>query len=435
MEKHVRFDKDTKPSSEDEDAGKADLQLSGPLAERLSEDIFTTIGPGMKAHLLRTILGPDEKDNFESIQINLSDLPFASTVPPEKSDRSAAAQMLGDTARLVLDLPDLEVDLTIRPVATSSTNDDAMASVREWVQASDFTRWISMDVPRPLLSMIGLLDSVGESEKGNEKHLAQVIAILKPSRLKLACEPLDEGSGTSKLSDISTPDFFDPTAPLLYAGRMPIVMAGNEYFTKPKQILNYLEIGPWIPVSDRCETEYGFVCSRWQIRVLAIRVVWPDKKRLIGRANKSPLPDILWDRSMGFSAMINGQTGSSCATEDEPIRTRIVLILERAKYAAKIADELNTLAENESPANSARQSEDTRTRLDALKEMVYFVCPNSSQEVKHIFSVHSKKKSREKGGKRPKKERAEEGKTIDLPPLKPDRDEKAAKVNNRQEHV
>lgn len=215
---------------------------------------------------------------------------------------------------------------------------------------------------------------------------------------------------------------------------MPLVMAGNSYFTQPDQILNYLEIGPWIPVSDKCETEYSFVCSRWQIRVLAIRVAWPDKKRqgLIKRSDQSPLAEILWDRTMGFSAMINGQTAPS-SRSGESIKTRIVLILDRAKHAAKIADELDRLAEEERKTSAARGSNDTQAHLEAFKEMIYFVCPDSSHEVRQIFSVRSKKK-----GKKDKVDTVaghEDGKVVDLPPLKPSKKREARKAETGRDHV
>jgi hypothetical protein len=403
------------------------VQLSEPLSGRISETNLTSMGHGMRIHLLKTVLGPNPEDTFESIQINLSELPYPRSRQSNKQDKATADRLLGDTARLVLDLRELEVDLTIRPDSSSADVEGRVTSVKEWIQASDTfatSDKVASDVPESMLPMIGLVDSVAEAEKQNEAHLSKLLAILKPSRVKLTEIYLREDADVKTLSDPPGPTFIDPSRPLVYGGRMPLVIAGNSYFTKPNQVLNYLEIGPWIPVSDRCETEYSFVCSRWQIRVLAIRVAWPDKK-LLKRSSSIALPEILWDRTMGFSAMINGQTGATVSGSEESVKTRIVLILDRAKYAAKIADEIGKLAYEESKASALRGSTDTKSHLKAFKEMVYFVCPQASQEVKHIFSVRSKKKKKDKADGAPKREQADGGKVVDLPPLEPSPKSKA----------
>jgi hypothetical protein len=420
--KTVRFDENQDSEAEDEDIPDIDVQLSEPLSGRLSETNMTSMGVGMRVHLLKTVLGTKPEDTFQSIQINLSELPYAPSRQPDKQDKAKADRLLGDTARLVLDLRELEVDLTVRPASFPSDDCGNKTTVKEWVQASgtfSTSDKVAMDVPESMLPMIGLVDSIPNAEKQNEAHLARMLAVLKPSRLKLTDTCLADDANVQTLSDPTGPAFIDPSKPLVYAGRMPMAIAGNDYFTKPNQVLNYLEIGPWIPVSDRCETEYSFVCSRWQIRVLAIRVAWPDKKRLVKRSSSTPLPGILWDRTMGFSAMITGQNGAAVSSSKESVKTRIVLILDRAKHAAKIADELDRLAQEEGKADIHRGSSDAKSHLEAFKEMVYFVCPQTSQEVKRIFYVHSKKKKRDQADIAPKKERAGRGKVVDLPPLEP----------------
>jgi hypothetical protein len=420
------------------------VQLSEPLSGRISETNLTSMGHGMRIHLLKTVLGPNPEDTFESIQIDLSELPYPRSRQSNKQDKATADRLLGDTARLVLDLRELEVDLTIRPASTTADGEGSGTSVKEWMQASNTfasSDKVATDVPEAMLGMIGLVDSVAEAEKQNEAHLSQLLAILKPSRVKLTEICLAEDADVKMLSDPPGPAFIDPSRPLVYTGRMPTIIAGNNYFTKPNQVLNYLEIGPWIPVSDRCETEYKFVCSRWQIRVLAIRVAWPDKK-LLKRSSSIPLPEILWDRTMGFSAMINGETGPTVSGSEESVKTRIVLILDRAKYAAKIADELDNLAYEEGKASALRGSTDTKSHLKAFKEMVYFVCPQASQEVKHIFSVCSKKKKKkDKADGAPKRAQADGGKVVDLPPLAPSPKSKLdeictdGNVESSREHV
>jgi hypothetical protein len=346
--------------------------------------------------------------------MDLTALPHSRTTLPEASDVDRAEAQLGEAARLVLDLKELEVDLTVRPAALE---ENEMVPVREWLEGSELLsamRTICEQVPAALLPLLGMVDAVEESQKQNENHLARLLAILKPSRVRLLETPpissLEEG-------ETARQNFCDPLLPLVFTGRMPLAIAGNTYFTQPSQILNYLEIGPWIPVSDRCETEYGFVFSRWRIRVLAIRTRWPEKKGMLKRSSKSPLPGILWDQTMGFCAMMAG------TNDTDGLNTRIVLIMERVKHAVKFAEEIDKLAKKEMETEDKAMAKYAKSRLKSFKKMMYFVCPEAGQEVQRLFPGSKDKRQTETSkGKRNKQKRDElKGeREIDLAPLEPD---------------
>ena len=390
-----------------------------PETIRLSEQISSTtrshISEGLSAYLLSIPSDPEGSSLTQSIQVDLTDLPHSRTTPPEAPDLDRAEAQLGEAARLVLDLKELEVDLTVRPAALEGSG---MVPVREWLEGNErfsTMRAICDQVPAALLPLLGMIDAIDESQKQNENHLARLLAILKPSRLRLLETPpassLEEGETNNRHT------FCEPLFPLVYTGRMPLAIAGNTYFTQPSQILNYLEIGPWIPVSDRCETEYGFVFSRWQVRVLAIRTRWPEKKGMLKRSSKSPLPGILWDQTMGIYAMMAGTNVSDGLT------TRIVLIMDKVKHAAKFAEEIDKFAKKEMELEDKAMAKNVKSRLKTFKKMMYFVCPEAGQEVQRLFPGSKDRRQTEKSkGKRTKQKRDEPGaeREIDLPPLEPD---------------
>lgn len=389
-----------------------------PKTMRLSGQISSTtrshISEGLSAYLLSIPSDPEGRSVTQSIQMDLTDLPHSRINPPEVSDVDRAEAQLGEAARLVLDLKELEVDLTVRP---ATLEESGMVSTREWLEGSNtFSAMttICQQVPAGLLPLLGLIDAVGESQKQNEMHLARLLAILKPSRVRVLETP---PMSSPEDGEINRQNFCDPLAPLVYAGRMPLAIAGNTYFTQPNQILNYLEIGPWLPVSDRCEAESGFVFSRWQIRVLAIRTRWPEKKSMLKRSSKSPLPGILWDRSMGFCAMMAGTNGT------DGLNTRIVLIVERLKHAVKFAEEIDKLAKKEMDTEDRAMAKDAKSRLKSFKKMMYFVCPEAGQEVQRLFSGSKDKRQpvKPKGERhRQKRDKLEFERETNLPPLEPD---------------
>lgn len=372
------------------------------LRRTLGEQESIELAPGLVAELF-TIAADDPGSPDQSLKVSLSMLPFQSDTDNSPLQSEAAFEALVKTAKVVLAVKHLEVDFEICP-PSRSTPDPNTIDTQPDIKTGRFGSASKLFTSRYPEHMAGLLGAANPPPthaglNDNERYLRDLLKVLKPARLKLSSvaqsiEPEHHSPVNKNLPCAWEPS---PTRPLVFAKRMPLAMAGNDLFTQPGQVLNYLEIGPWIPISEQCGTEHWCPFTKWQVKVLAINMVRrpPPPPSDSSREEKttSALPGILWDPAFGFVSMLQGESSTIHGSRDvlstevaqppEPTRpvlkTRIVLLCDTTRDAARFANQVVKLA-----ALDPRDP-DLARRFKRFQKSIYFVSPETGSRVQKVF--------------------------------------------------
>jgi hypothetical protein len=347
------------------------------LSVDLLNDRSAQVSDGIWLEVLKAESTSPSQGDFRTLHVVFSALPFDLVAKPNSTAKDTVTKMLVRVARLVLDAGPMELDVDFRSA------DPVEGGIKYAEPAggdsipNHLLPLITKDVPDGLLPLLGLAETHPRAEHHNKAFVTQILAVLKASRIRI--------SNLSPHHDDRHQ--WESARPLIQVGRMPLALAGNAYYTKPRHVLNYLEIGPWMPISNQCETEYRFPFASWQIRVVAFRLAPYLKRGLLSRSRReNPIPGIFWDPSFGFVAMMSRPE----AEETERVKTRIVLIVDDLKQTTEFAVKVEQIAASET-AMMADASE-VAARLRMFKKMFYFVCPGVTSEVNRVWSEARKAK-------------------------------------------
>lgn len=429
----------------------ADLCTKEPIAiaEHLHVQLFEfpidDVG-GVQQSLQVTLTGLPFSDTGASVAITgASNDPTELMLAAQIKTRDDAIMALAKCATLALETREIELDLAIRPFeqaaipvedpssSTSSPDIPPPVDIREWLQASElnttfpYSTGFATILPANLIGLLGLQILQSDVADNDSTYFSQLLAILQASRIKFSTTPYS--SHTSSLPSNRFP--YDPLQPFIYTPGLPLAGAGNAYFNKVDHTLNYLEIGPQIPITDHSTVlsqepanpegdkvkKYWFPFVDWHIRVLAIRYIPASQQE--GHTTEAIIPKILYDPKFGLERMLKGKSKKLLSKSEERVATRVILIVDSDDIAAGFAKNIKKIVKSDMQAEK-KVAEASKRRYKLFKQMMYYVCPMQGADVKKIWNGEDKAKVIE-GAPLAEQDAYDgiepDGNVIDLPPL------------------
>lgn len=339
----------------------SDISFSSDVSESvsLSESIQgDSIYPGLHYTLIETTLDDEQRIDFTFTR--------CPTIDPRESNKEQRRKPLTDalatTWKVLEDYPDRTISLLIRSRDRSDTEEKHR--VADLVKDSDYhTATFRKAMPRKMPTNVsdmlgyGAIRTVGTDDSF---FLRELLLILRPRKLVFR---------------ISTPQN-DPERFLIPSTKVPLVPAGVKIFRNRKHAIDTLEVGPLIPISRDCGTEYHFIFAEWRIKTLMIDC----QNVIVASNNTSPegssaitVASILFDPDYGFVRMMAGmQSDQEGRTESG---TQIVLMMKNKNCLEDFRHHIEFLSGQQESKSSARlnYAANPAYRLELFQRKMFYL--------------------------------------------------------------
>ncbi|KAJ9107910.1 hypothetical protein QFC19_002653 [Naganishia cerealis] len=344
----------------------------------------------------------DEED--EELEFILSDFPFVDSAEEDKEvRRKLLTHAIADVAKVILKLPYLPIRLVVCPRDSdlgevkedvNLETDKPRGKASEFCKVGDMVRdtgygalvyrqLLPKKIPSTMAELLGHNDISSKEEHDRTWFLVELLGALKPRKIAVLMESRDTAPSDMPI---------DPERCLVPAKKMPIVIAGAKVFRSQKRALEDFEIGPYLPISQHCNSKYHFAFAEWRIKKLT---VWYEG--ITGEAPGQPLrdtsgsklvPNIMFDPSYGFLRMMAGtQADDSAKPRDRG--TEIILVVKDEMHIDSFRQEIEWLAKQTVPYQQLKVGGlDPLARLELFRAKVFYTASTeANQVVKRVWST------------------------------------------------
>lgn len=305
-------------------------------------------------------------DAEQQIDVTFTRCPTIDTNESNKEKRRKPfMEALAATRKVLEDCPDRAISLLICP--RDGSDEQEKYQVVDLMQDSgyvtgSFRRSMPQEMPSNISDMLGYR-SLRTAGTDDNFFLRELLLILRPRKLVFRMSTFQH----------------DPERFLIPAKRVPLVLAGAKIFRNRKRAIDTLEVGPLIPISRECDTEYHFIFAEWRIKTLMINcrdiLIASEKTSQEGSGTMS-IASILFDPDYGFVRMMAGlQSDQEGRTEGG---TRIVLIMKNKYCLDDFRHHIEFLSDQRESKLSARLSHAANPahRLGLFQRKMFYLLEN-----------------------------------------------------------
>jgi hypothetical protein len=349
LSRKLEHSSDSPSTSEEDD--RPQRKKSTSIYPGLRYEVVSTTGSGDKQRLEFTFSGISATDVDED---------------DKKIRRKPLIRSIATVESLITEHPKAPVRLLVHPPA--HTEEEGSVRVSDLVEDTRYATSVYRQLmPKKLhidtAALLGHGFGIATEERDYAFFLSQLLNTLHPGTLVVSFLPSDQPYESTEI---------DFERCLLPAKQMPLALIGNKLFRNSKNILDTLEIGPFIPVSQDSGSKYHFAFAEWCINTLVIRYEGATGS---GEPSKTEgrkiLPSILFDLTYGFVRMMSGSQGNE--EEGRGSGTKIVLVVPdeaQVKRFRKTVEGRAKIRDGEEEDDSDFSNH--ASRLELFKRKLYY---------------------------------------------------------------